>query len=224
MSPRAACRLERLGFADVYDYVAGKMDWLSFALPHQGEALLAGDVARPEVPTCGPGEAVGELQAHLAQAGAGFCLVTSPGGVVLGVVQDRLGRVRRDATAEEVMDFGITTVRPGKEAAPSSSGCAPPGWKRSCSPAPTAPSTACSGAMGWLIAGRVARGIARGRSPQSARPRWSTSNPTEMSGGPRRWPRLLSSQASPSVQWSTACSCATHPGRTTSCTWRFWPS
>ena len=29
MSPRAACRLELLGFTQVYDYVLGKADWLA---------------------------------------------------------------------------------------------------------------------------------------------------------------------------------------------------
>ena len=29
MSPRAAWRLEALGFGGVYDYVAGKVDWIA---------------------------------------------------------------------------------------------------------------------------------------------------------------------------------------------------
>jgi rhodanese-related sulfurtransferase len=37
MSPRAACRLELLGFTQVYDYVAGKADWLAHGLPTEGE-------------------------------------------------------------------------------------------------------------------------------------------------------------------------------------------
>ena len=37
MSPRAACRLELLDVAQVYDYVAGKADWLAHGLPTQGE-------------------------------------------------------------------------------------------------------------------------------------------------------------------------------------------
>jgi hypothetical protein len=36
MSPRAACRLAALGFAEVYDYVAGKVDWLARNLPVEG--------------------------------------------------------------------------------------------------------------------------------------------------------------------------------------------
>jgi hypothetical protein len=37
MSPRAACRLEQLGFAKVYDYTTGKADWLAHGLETEGE-------------------------------------------------------------------------------------------------------------------------------------------------------------------------------------------
>ena len=49
MSPRAACRLETLGFEHVFDYVPGKMDWLARNLPVEGEladARTAGALAR----------------------------------------------------------------------------------------------------------------------------------------------------------------------------------
>ena len=119
MSPRAACRLERLGFTQVYDYVAGKMDWLSFALPHEGEALLAGDVARREVPTCGPDEDLASVRRRLEQAGSEFCVVVNERQVVLGLVQHQRGETRSLHTrAEQVMDYGITTVRPAEEVGP----------------------------------------------------------------------------------------------------------
>ena len=38
MSPRAACRLERLGLERVYDYVAGIADWKAAGLPVEGTA------------------------------------------------------------------------------------------------------------------------------------------------------------------------------------------
>ena len=37
MSPRAAWRLESLGFTKVYDYVPGKTDWLAAGLPREGD-------------------------------------------------------------------------------------------------------------------------------------------------------------------------------------------
>ena len=41
MSPRAAWRLKAAGFGPVYDYAAGKADWLAAGLPFQGTAKLA---------------------------------------------------------------------------------------------------------------------------------------------------------------------------------------
>lgn len=38
MSPRAACRLERLGFKKVYDFVPGKLAWLAMGWPREGTA------------------------------------------------------------------------------------------------------------------------------------------------------------------------------------------
>ena len=37
MSPRAACRLERIGFERVYDYVGGIADWKGAGLPLEGK-------------------------------------------------------------------------------------------------------------------------------------------------------------------------------------------
>ena len=53
MSPRAAWRLESIGFTRVYDYVAGKADWGSFGLPLEGtKGPRAGEYVRADVPTC----------------------------------------------------------------------------------------------------------------------------------------------------------------------------
>ena len=51
MSPRAAWRLEAAGFGPVYDYVAGKADWLAADLPFEGTAQLAGMFTRRGVAT-----------------------------------------------------------------------------------------------------------------------------------------------------------------------------
>jgi hypothetical protein len=66
MSPRAACRLETLGFVDVYDYVPGKLDWLAHNLPVEGEqagVATAGRLARDDAATCRLEEPVGEVRA-----------------------------------------------------------------------------------------------------------------------------------------------------------------
>jgi rhodanese-related sulfurtransferase len=61
MSPRAAWRLEDLGFEKVYDYVPGKVDWFASGLPKEGRLAslpTIGDSARRDVPTCAPAEKV----------------------------------------------------------------------------------------------------------------------------------------------------------------------
>lgn len=114
MSPRAACRLETLGFAKVYDYVPGKVDWLAHNLPSDGdhaERLTAGQLARDDVPTVTLEEDLANIRARLQASDYGFALVLSTQGVVLG-------RLRQSAIAatginvEAAMDAGPSTVRP----------------------------------------------------------------------------------------------------------------
>lgn len=80
MSPQAAWRLERLGFAEVYDYAAGKADCLALGLPREGISAgipTVGDLARPDVPTCALGEKIGEVRARTRAAGWEGCVVTT---------------------------------------------------------------------------------------------------------------------------------------------------
>src|SRR2546425_7194027 len=54
MSPRAAARLEQLGF-DVYDYALSKVDWMAHGLPVEGTAAqrpTARSFVRDDVATC----------------------------------------------------------------------------------------------------------------------------------------------------------------------------
>ncbi len=115
MSPRAAARLESLGFEHVYDYVAGKADWASFGLPIEGRrhsGTRAGAHARTEVPACHPGERLADVRSRVDAAGWDTCFVVDEHGVVLG----RLGRSalagEDDVAVEEAMTPGPSTVRP----------------------------------------------------------------------------------------------------------------
>ncbi len=125
MSPRAACRLESLGFTQVYDYVTGLADWTANGLPTEGQksgalregvvcrdALRARDALRTDIPTCRPGERVSDAAERVKSAGQGQCVVTSDDGVVLGRL--RGGALEGDpaATAESVMEPGPSTIRP----------------------------------------------------------------------------------------------------------------
>lgn len=116
MSPRAAWRLERLGYPQVYDYVAGKMDWLSFGLPHQGSAVLAGDQLQSDVPTCTLDESVDVVSKRLGDS-RGPCIVVEDDNIVMGAVDEQTLAAPSHARVEDVMVFGITTVRPSEDAA-----------------------------------------------------------------------------------------------------------
>lgn len=116
MSPRAAWRLERLGFTEVYDYVPGKMDWLAADLPHEGDAVLAGDFLE-EVATCGLAETLGAIRSRLGDGGGRFCVVTAENGLVAGTLRDEAFDSDEQLSAEEVMTFGVTTVRPSEDVA-----------------------------------------------------------------------------------------------------------
>ncbi|GAA3442896.1 rhodanese-like domain-containing protein [Planomonospora venezuelensis] len=117
MSPRAAPRLERLGFGEVYDYTAGKMDWLSADLPYEGEAILVAGVMRRDPVIAFPDDRVAELEPRIFADPAGAAVVVlREGKIVQGVVGPReLKGAAPDATAEEIMSFGVTTVRPSEE-------------------------------------------------------------------------------------------------------------
>ena len=83
MSPRAACRLETLGFEQVYEYTAGKVDWLARGLETEREQPLearAGEAARDDVVTCSLGDGAAEVAERIDASPYGFALVTSEGG------------------------------------------------------------------------------------------------------------------------------------------------
>jgi Mg/Co/Ni transporter MgtE len=120
MSPRAACRLDTLGFTRVYDFAAGKVDWLAHALPVEGtrsDQPTAGSLARQDVATCPLDSTAGEALAAIAGSPYGFALVVSPGGVLLGRVRGSAlqGRAAHDRI-ESVMEPGPSTIRPHETA------------------------------------------------------------------------------------------------------------
>lgn len=119
MSPRAAWRLEMLGFKEVYDYEGGKLDWLAFGLPSQGSAASEpsiGDVVRRDVPRCCPEERLSQVAGRMA-AGWSWCAVVNSAGILLGRLTRRQIDSEPDATAEEVMRNGPGTYRPSTPAA-----------------------------------------------------------------------------------------------------------
>jgi CBS domain-containing protein len=118
MSPRAAWRLEAAGFGPVYDYAAGKSDWLAADLPFEGTAQLAGMLTRRDVATVAEATTAAEALRLLNAQGFGPVLVLNPAGVVMGAAyRNRLASASADAETGAVMRFGVSTVRPSEDAA-----------------------------------------------------------------------------------------------------------
>lgn len=114
MSPRAACRLETLGFGAVYDYTAGKSDWLAAGLPTEGPGAMRprpGALARTDVPTCLLDESVAVARDRVASSNEEHCVVVSTTGVVLGTLGAEVLPGDGTRTAGEAMRLGPTTVR-----------------------------------------------------------------------------------------------------------------
>jgi hypothetical protein len=91
MSPRAAWRLEALGFELVYDYVAGKAAWGAAGLPREGRAASepsSGDAADKHVPTCHLDEDLHQVRERVRTTDWEQCIVVNTQRIVLG----RIGR------------------------------------------------------------------------------------------------------------------------------------
>jgi CBS domain-containing protein len=115
MSPRAAWRLESIGFERVYDYAAGKADWGSFGLPlegAEGRETRVGAYVRTDVPNCRLTDRLQEVCARLDASQWDTCFVLNDEGVVLGRIGRRAIRGREDVTAEQAMTPGPSTIRP----------------------------------------------------------------------------------------------------------------
>jgi rhodanese-related sulfurtransferase len=113
LSPRAACRLEQLGFSDVYDYTASKVAWL--AEGGAGEGLLhdsdrAGAVLHRDVPRVALKATIGDLAAIAGDWELG--VVVGDADVVVGVVRREALGIAAEVSVESVMQTGPATVRP----------------------------------------------------------------------------------------------------------------
>jgi Mg/Co/Ni transporter MgtE len=115
MSPRAAWRLESLGFTEVYDYAAGKLDWMAAGLRTEGTSAAtprAGDVARKDVPTCGLTERLGVVRDRVRGQGWNAVVVVNDERVVLGLLRSKELDADPDLLVEQAMRPGPSTFRP----------------------------------------------------------------------------------------------------------------
>lgn len=122
MSPRAACRLATLGFDQVYDYVAGKVDWLARNLPVHGSGAGAtiGGHLRDDVVTARRVETVAAVRDRVQASRHGFALVTTDERILLGRLRaaalERPGAAAASTSVDEVMEAGPSTLRPHEPA------------------------------------------------------------------------------------------------------------
>src|SRR5437764_15255705 len=121
MSPRAAWRLERLGYGPVYDYAMGKVDWLAAGLSTEGEGTRqrrAVDAAE-EALTCPPEARVRDAVEQARAISAPNVLVVGASGILLGRVRlEPDADLDPDLTVEEVLEPGPVTVRANEPLVP----------------------------------------------------------------------------------------------------------
>src|SRR6266436_6251311 len=111
MSPRAACRLTQLGFAPVYDYTLGKVDWIAAGLP----TVRAGqpsrrvlDAVRRDVPTCAPGTPAGPALQQARARGWDRCVVIAGQGTVVCILRADRTSATAQAPSAELLQFAPT--------------------------------------------------------------------------------------------------------------------
>ncbi len=115
MSPRAAWRLESLGFSEVYDYVAGKLDWMAAGLRTEGTNAAhprAGDVARKDVPRARLEDRLGDVRDRLSHGGWDAVVVTNSERVVFGLLRSKELAKDAELTIEQAMRPAPSTFRP----------------------------------------------------------------------------------------------------------------
>jgi predicted transcriptional regulator len=99
----------------VYDYRAGKQDWMGAGLPTEGtntERPRLVDVLHRDVPTCSLGERLGEVRDRVIAAGWDACVIISPERVVLGLLRAKELQADPELLIERVMRPGPSTYRP----------------------------------------------------------------------------------------------------------------
>ena len=99
----------------MYDYKAGKQDWMGAGLPTEGtntQRPRLVDVVRRDVPVCSLGERLGDVRDRTVAAGWDACVVVSQNRIVLGLLRARELDADPDLPVEQVMRPGPSTYRP----------------------------------------------------------------------------------------------------------------
>jgi rhodanese-related sulfurtransferase/CBS domain-containing protein len=113
LSPRAAARLEDMGFADVRDFSAGLAAWTSDGRPTTGAIGDHDRIAphvRRDVPRCGPDATIADVRAAIGEWE--LCAVVNDEEVLLGIVRADATSMPSDLAVRDVLVPGPGTVRP----------------------------------------------------------------------------------------------------------------
>ena len=109
-----------MGFSDVYDFVDGKIEWMSHELPLEGEGphfAVAGEIAdRDAVLACRLGDQLGDVARELDTVPHDYCVVLNEQDIVLGRMRKKNVQGPDETLVEHVMEPGPTTVRPSEPA------------------------------------------------------------------------------------------------------------
>src|ERR1700674_5357486 len=115
MAPRAAARLERLGFNQVHEYKAGKLDWLAARLPTDGgnsRCPRAGEASRKDAVVCGLKDRLGDVRDRATQSGMEVAVVVDAERIVLGLLRSKQLEMDPNLPVEQAMRPGPSTFRP----------------------------------------------------------------------------------------------------------------
>jgi CBS domain-containing protein len=115
MAPRAAARLEAMGFPAIHEYRAGKYDWLAAGLPTEGENSRrprAADGAHADVPTCRVDERLGDVRERVQEAGWDAAVAVDQDRVVLGLLRAHELDGDSELPIAQAMRPGPSTFRP----------------------------------------------------------------------------------------------------------------
>jgi rhodanese-related sulfurtransferase/CBS domain-containing protein len=115
LGPRAASRLETLGFTDVYEYSAGKDDWLSSGNDFEGtlaDVPRAIDAAKDVAVTRLDEDmtVVKELAKH-----SPVVAVVNEDGILMGRIDSHVSNAGAGDSVESLMEDGPKTVRPSEK-------------------------------------------------------------------------------------------------------------
>ena len=104
-----------MGFDQVFDYEAGKIDWLAYGLPVEEEienAPLVINQMERQVPKCRLRHSAGEAKQRAEQLGLNLCPVVNEQDIVLGLLRKDAWNDDPTSTAERLMESAPTTLRP----------------------------------------------------------------------------------------------------------------